>query len=394
MTNRIAKEQKALWHTVAVRMAITLCIRPCEHPSTDQAELESRVWWYLFHVDHFLLESGIIPNSLLTPQSDNHDALLALLRPMPCTMDEPDEAMGALVWSHILKLWLIRRKLVKEIEQTDPQEEDKMLALKRKVHSTMGQWQSELPSELQLDSSFTGLEGPTIATEACYVISMERCTNMSLLMRLFFPVTSSIPRMDSSSSWSEDTCAPVPLKGWKRDAVMAVVECSIEFVRIRGTLVQFSPCQTWPGDLKRTVEMLISCMQFNDPEVVVRSQLCLMRALRVLRCYEELQWRDDTCMELIMQIEHALEPTAGAYNFEHNTIDSSLLYYEEDKSFLQPQSTSLNKKKKNPTHSLDGVMLFDRKLQPRNQYYQPPASTDPRDQLSRMIVFEDTSKYH
>jgi hypothetical protein len=201
--------------------------------------------------------------------------------------------------------------------------------------------------------------------------------------------------MDSSSSSSENTCAPVPLKGWKRDAVMAVVECSIEFVRIRGTLVQFSPCQTWPGDLKRTVEMLISCMQFNDSEVVVRSQLCLMRALRVLRCYEELQWRDDTCMELIMQIEQALEPAAGAYNFEHNTIDSSLLYYDEDKSFLQPPSTSLNKKKKKtPAHSLDGVMLFDRNLQPRNQYYQPPASMDPQDQLSRMIVFEDTSKYH
>ncbi|KAI8332345.1 hypothetical protein BC941DRAFT_436391 [Chlamydoabsidia padenii] len=411
MTNRIAKEQKAPWHTVAVRMAITLCIRPSEHPTTDQAELESRVWWYLFHVDHFLLESGIIPNSLLTPRSDDHDALLALLRPMPCTVDEPDEAIGALVWSHILKLWLIRRKLVEEIKQTDPREESKMLVLKRKVHITMDQWQSELPSELQLDSSFTGLEGPTIATEACYVISMERCTNMSLLMRYFFPTspqsTSTLNNININNNNSRvgsfPSCLPenngsgsvLSLKGWQREALMEVVECSIEFVRIRCTLVKFSPCQTWPGDLKRTVELLISCMQFSDSEVVVRSQLCLMRALRVLRCYEELQWRDDTCMELITQIEQALELVASLKNFHHNLIDnSSLLILDEDMDVSSANYPSNKKKSKNPDNRMDGMMLFDRKLQPRNQYYHPPVSLDSQDQLSRMIVFEDVSKFY
>ncbi|CAO3592199.1 unnamed protein product [Absidia cylindrospora] len=375
MTNRIAKEQKALWHTVAVRMAITLCIRPCEHPTTEQAELESRVWWYLFHVDHFLLESGIIPTSLLTPASDDHDALLTLLRPMPCGLDEPDEARGALVWSHILKLWLIRRKLVKDIERDDITNETRAVALLQKVRSTMDQWQADLPPDLLLDaSSFTGLEGPTVATEGCYVISMERCTNLSLLMRFFFPPTNG---------------ETVTLTAWQRQAVMTVVECSIEFVRIRGTLVQFAPCQTWPGDLKRTVEMLISCMQFNDPEVVVRSQLCLMRALRVLRCYEEVQWRDDTCIETMLRIEQALEAAGGAPSMPLEVIDPV-----QQQSHPSQHPSTNRKKNKSGANNMEGIMLFDRKLQPRNQYYQPPPAVDPQDQLSRMLVFEDISKFY
>ncbi|KAI8089107.1 uncharacterized protein BX664DRAFT_332187 [Halteromyces radiatus] len=370
MTNQISNEQKAIWHTMAVRMAIDLRIRPSEHPTTDEEELHQRVWWYLFHVDHFLLESGIIPNSILSPRSDDHDALLALLRPTPCTLDEPDEARGALVWNNILKLWLIRRKLVKEIERIDPQqEEDKLILLLKKVRSTMDTWRKELPSELQLDSSFTGLEGPNIATEACYVLSMERCTNMSLLMRYFFPITTTTIR----------------LKDWQREAIMTVVECSIEFVRIRGTLVQFAPCQTWPGDLKRTVEMLISCIQYPDPEIVVRSQLCLMRALRVLRCYEELQWRDDTCLEMVKQIEQALETTAGGAI----ALDSSLVLSSPTLS-----SNNKNNKKRKQRSGMEGIMLFDRKLQPRNQYYQPPPPMDPQDQISRMLVFEDMSKFY
>lgn len=249
MTNNIPTEQKAIWHTVAVRMAMTLMIRPRQinGNETDEvkAELENRTWWYLFHVDHFLLESGTISNSLLLPASDDHDALLSLLRPTPCpSIDGPDEVLGALVWNNVLKLWLTRRKLVKEIEQEIENSEDndqKSVQLMNKVFQVLNQWQMELPQELRLASI---PEQPTLQDiqkmdnnklfqlEACYVISMERCTNMNLLMRLFFPQNYSTT---TSSSTTE------PLKFWQRKAIMTVVECSIEFVRIRGTLVQFAP---------------------------------------------------------------------------------------------------------------------------------------------------------
>ncbi|KAI8071586.1 hypothetical protein BC940DRAFT_293209 [Gongronella butleri] len=391
MTNRIPTEQKALWHTVAVRMAMMLGVRPVERPTTVEAELANRTWWYLFHADHFLLESGTIPNSILSPRSDDHDAILQLQRPLPCSMDEPDEALGALGWNNILKLWLFRRRLAKEIEQADPSDDAKMISLMQNVRDTMRQWQAELPPELTLTT--IGAEDDLIAREVCYVLAMERCTNMSLLMRLFFPTDADLNAQNGK---------PYALNPWQREAVLSVVDSSIEFVRVRGTLVQFAPCQTWPGEHKRTIEMLISCMKFGDPEITSRCQLCLMRALRVLRQYEELKWQDDICIGMVHQIEQVLTTEINAppqATSAQGTAIPETLWTDGNLNVLnvasaasiEQTSSSMCDNTSMPVQSYlnPSFMMFDRQLQPRNVSSVPAH----RSNDTQEFVFEDVTKF-
>lgn len=116
MTCTVTLEQKATNHMLAVRMAAALGIKPLQiennnnnnsyksnnnninnnhsKKNDDENEILSRLWWYLFQIDHFLTESGTISCSMLDPPSDDYISLSKLKTPSVCSLDEPGEIAG------------------------------------------------------------------------------------------------------------------------------------------------------------------------------------------------------------------------------------------------------------------------------------------------------------
>lgn len=295
MNSKVPNHLKAFYHTIAVRMALELNIRPRQRNGSnstvvdDELELNNRIWWYLFQIDHFLTESEIISCSILKPTSDDHAALSQLVRPSPCSLDEPDEVTGSHLWNNILKMWLIRRRLEQEIEQLDEEDTIGMSMMSDKVERELNVWSKELPDIFQQDIALKPENYNTMA-QMCFTIAIERCTNRILLHRLFFPM---VDEMDNLT----------PLQ--HRSALYAV-ESVVELLGMRRAVIDIACCQTWPGDLKRAIEMLMICVQFHDTTVMTRSKLGLMRALRLLRQMPETEWQEDMCVNNIARIEHVL----------------------------------------------------------------------------------------
>lgn len=295
MNSKVPNHLKAFYHTIAVRMALELNIVPRQRNGfnstmvDDELELNNRIWWYLFQIDHFLTESEIISCSILKPTSDDHAALSQLVRPSPCSLDEPDEVTGSQLWNNILKMWLIRRRLEQEIEQLDADDTIAMSMMSDKVEREINTWASELPDIFQQDIALKPENYNTMA-QMCFTIGIERCTNRILLHRLFFPM---VDEMDNLT----------PLQ--HRSALYAV-ESVVELLGMRRAVIDIACCQTWPGDLKRAIEMLMICVQFHDTTVMTRSKLGLMRALRLLRQMPETEWKEDMCINNIARIERVL----------------------------------------------------------------------------------------
>ncbi|KAG0174662.1 hypothetical protein DFQ30_003425 [Apophysomyces sp. BC1015] len=335
MTTALPVEQKALYHTIAVRLATALNIKPLTYPSTDQEELDNRLWWYLFQIDHFLHESGAISCSMLHPTSDNHEALTQLLRPHPCSLDDPDERTGIDVWSNVLKIWLMRRRLVREIDSADPADERRMTKLYSKTIQEIERWSQELPETLKPQTALDPNNYGRMA-EACLTISMERCTNLGLLLHRFLPADNTLTSL-------------------QRQAVLTMVDSSTELISMRQSVLSMAACQTWPGDLKR----------YDDTVILTRSKLGLMRAIRLLRSMAEVRWQDDICVSMITKIENILLPA---------------------------ESESQRRSIKIANNLYEGVMMFDRDLQPRAQYYNPTTS-DPNNALDDITIFENVEQW-
>ncbi|KAI7861558.1 hypothetical protein BDF14DRAFT_1867758 [Spinellus fusiger] len=344
MTAVIPIAQKALYHTMAVRMALSLDIKPLRHQHTasDREELENRLWWYLFQIDHFLHESRAISSSMLQPSSDNHNALLQLQRPGPCSLDEPEESTGAVVWGNILKIWIMRCRLLKKIVDLDLRDEQGMNLLFNEVTSVIEQWTVELPDYLRPEAVLNTVHGPF--AEQCYSINMERCTNLALLLHGFLPRES------------------LTLTVLQKRAVLLMIDNSSELISMRLSVLVFAPCQTWPGDLKRSVELLSQSLRYNDSAIVTRAKLGLIRALRMLRSMAEVRWEDEICIEMITKIELVLLPGHGALE----TSSSSSMSMDTSEV---PESPSRSIKIANNLY--EGVMMFDRDLRPRARYYNP-----------------------
>ncbi|OAD75353.1 hypothetical protein PHYBLDRAFT_64277 [Phycomyces blakesleeanus NRRL 1555(-)] len=357
MTTVIPISQKALYHTVAVRMALALGISPLVWDQTaiynDKNVLDNRLWWYLYQIDHFLHESGAISCSMLQPQSDNHEDLARLQRPGPCSLDELEEQTGVVVWSNVLKVWLLRRRLVLELERANMEDPVHLKHLLDKVVDAIGTWASELPAYLK-PGAFLDTPGGPLA-EQCYSISMERCTNLALLLHRFLP-------LDGTT-----------LNPLQRQAIMMMIDGSIELISLRLAVLQFAPCQTWPGDLRRSVELLVQSLKYNDSAITARCKLGLMRALRILRSMAEVRWEDDICIEMIAKIEKIIIPS-GTCSKGKLIMDSS------------PEIASRSIKISNNLY--EGVMMFDRDLQPRAQYYNPT----PTDGSGNFTFIEDPAQ--
>ncbi|KAI9004885.1 hypothetical protein CLU79DRAFT_841177 [Phycomyces nitens] len=358
MTTVIPISQKALYHTVAVRMALALDVSPLVWDKTikhkDKKVLDNRLWWYLYQIDHFLHESGAISCSMLQPQSDNHEALARLERPGPCSLDEPEEQTGVVVWSNVLKVWLLRRRLIRELERANMEDPILLKYLLDKVVNDIGAWASELPAYLKPEA-FLDTPGGALA-EQCYSICMERCTNLALLLHRFLPL--------------EGTT----LSSLQRQAVLLMIDGSIELISLRLAVLQFAPCQTWPGDLRRSVELLTQSLKYNDNTITTRCKLGLMRALRILRSMAEVRWEDDICIEMIAKIERILIPS-DSHSKDKVVIDT----------LAEPSSRSI----KMANNLYEGVMMFDRDLQPRAQYYNPT----PTKGAGNITFIEDSVQY-
>lgn len=320
MNSKVPNHLKAFYHTIAVRMALELRIVPrkrIESNSTvvdDELELNNRIWWYLFQIDHFLTESEIISCSILKPTSDDHAALSQLVRPSPCSLDEPDEVTGSHLWNNVLKIWLIRRRLEKEIEELDADDTIAMSLMSDKVEREISIWNSELPDIFQQDIALKPENFDTMA-QMCFTIGIERCTNRILLHRLFFPA---VDELDNLTHLQH------------RSAIYAV-ESVVELLSMRRAVIDIACCQTWPGDLKRAIEMLMICVRFHDTTVMTRSKLGLMRALRLLRQMPETEWKEDMCINNIARIENVLSSwpespstTETPRSMSRASIDSSM----------------------------------------------------------------------
>lgn len=347
MTTLLSIEQKAKYHTLAVTMAHDLNIKPRKNKNddnSDEAELANRLWWYLFQIDYILFESGAISKSLLTPNSDDPEVLGRLLGPMPCSLDDYSENAGALRWSHTLKLWISRMRLVQEVENNT----DAMESLYEQVENTMKTWSSELPRELKIDCT----TGQDDLDELRLALCLERCTNHGLLLYHFCPP----PR------------ETLVLNGLSRHAVFAMISCATEFIRLRGTVVSFAPCQTFPGDLLRMVDVLLYCLEYKDAVVVNQARRGLMAARNLLGNMAEVKWQDDVCLSMVAKVENALSR-------------------HEDPVTPAPATTTITNERSSasPTFKLyNGVMMFDKNFSPRPDFYNP-STLD----IGDRIIFED-----
>lgn len=364
MTNTLSLEQKAMYHTLAVRMAAALDIKPRHMDDQDEsAELNNRLWWYLFQIDHFLHESGAISVSMLSPTSDNLEALRHLKRPTACSLDEPDELAGAAQWNNVLKLWLTRRELMQEIEETIDLGHS-MEPLFDKVSRSIDSWAAELPEELKFHSTVT-----SPPNESCYALAMERCTNYGLLMHQIYH---SLPHDSTKHA----------MTSLQRKAALAMVDSATEMIRIRRTMLSTTPCQTWPGDLKRKVEMLYSGLKSHDGIISSRSKLGLMHALRMLRSMAEIQWQDDICMNMAHEIEQTLSDAASVPNVNQESSPPA----SPSNQTAETPSTSSSPKARRSIRMADnmyaGMMMFDREMHPRAQYYKPARSSEALDGLT------------
>ncbi|CAO3596545.1 unnamed protein product [Absidia cylindrospora] len=456
MTTALPLEQKATNHMLAVRMAAALGIKPLratastEPLNDDQAELFSRLWWYLFQIDHFLTESGTISCSGLDPPSDDYEALSKLRLPTICSLDETDEIAGVHVWSNVLKIWMIRRRITMTMESVDPHDENTLAELYDHALEEIDQWSKELPSMLQPDVALDPEHFANLA-EASLTVSMERCTDVALISLRLLPRDGRV------------------LTQLQRRAVMTMIDSSIELITTRQSVVAFTKCQTWPGDLKRSVEMLMSCLKYGDSMVTSRSRIGLMRAARMLRSMAEVRWHDHICTAMLTKIEHILsvadndiiqehqqdqqlqleestecisppftnfvmdsaytsvdgnnnEPTQntndndisvddfnrGGLNtdeaFANSSVKTNRKSTSTSSSSMQPQRRQQKQKRFIPANSLqkssikisnnlyEGVMMLDRDMQPRSQYYNPNITT-PHDMFDDLMVFEDVQRY-
>lgn len=398
MTTVFSMEQKATFHTLAVRMATALDIRPRTRDDDDSAsdtiELGNRLWWYLFQIDHFLHESGAIPKSMLSPNSDDHDALSRLVRPTPCSLDEPDEVAGALEWGHVLELWIIRRRIVREIETTLDRGELLTEHMYDNVKATLYDWKARIPEMIRSadgsspttischgnnnNSTNNGSLSMTALEESRLAASMEFCTNTCLILHHFCP--------------HQDAAIITPLE---RQAILDMIEYSTEMLRLRRAVLSFAPCQTWPGDLKRSIEILMYCTEYGDDLITGRAKHGLNHARHALRNMAEVKWKDPICMVLINDIEQVLYGSPSQVNNNNN----NRVMHEQP---LPPQSSNATHQRaeedegvrrrsiKMANNMYTGVMMFDRELQPRAQYYRPANTSDPLDSVT---VFEDVSRY-
>ncbi|KAJ2962802.1 hypothetical protein NQZ79_g2043 [Umbelopsis isabellina] len=311
MNSKVPNHLKAFYHTIAVRMALELNIAPRHRNGStstvvdDEVELNNRIWWCLFQIDHFLTESEIISCSIIEPTSDNHAALSKLVRPSPCSLDEPDEVTGSHLWNNILKLWLIRRRLEQEFEELDYDNPLAMNMMSDKVEREINIWSQELPDIFQQDVALKPENYNTMA-QMCFTMGIERCTNRILLHRMFLP----LDKMDALN----------PLQ--HRSALYAV-ESVVELLSMRRAVIDIAYCQTWPGDLKRAIEMLMICVKFQDTTVMTRSKLGLMRALRLLRSMPETEWKEDMCVTNIARIEQILSSWPESPITSEQTITST-----------------------------------------------------------------------
>ncbi|CDH50047.1 predicted protein [Lichtheimia corymbifera JMRC:FSU:9682] len=404
MTTVFSMEQKATFHTLAVRMATALDIRPRTRDDDDDGgvgdtiELENRLWWYLFQIDHFLHESGAIAKSMLSPNSDDLDALSRLVRPTPCSLDEPDEVAGALEWGHVLELWIIRRRIVREIETTLDRGELLTEHMYDNVKATLYDWKARIP---ELIKSADGTSPSTLSChgnnnnnnsgslsmaaleESRLAASMEFCTNTCLILHHFCP--------------HQDAAIISPLE---RQAILDMIEYSTEMLRLRRAVLSFAPCQTWPGDLKRSIEILMYCTEYGDDLITGRAKHGLNHARHVLRKMAEVKWKDPICMVLINDIEHVLYASPSHVSNNNVMHEQQQQQQQQQQQPQQPPRTtqraaeedeSIRRRSiKMANNMYTGVMMFDRELQPRAQYYRPANTSDPLDSVT---VFEDVSRY-
>ncbi|KAI8072774.1 hypothetical protein BC940DRAFT_364572 [Gongronella butleri] len=497
MTTVISLEQKVTNHMLAVRMASALNIQPVQKkrkhdpsmPSSSMApdahddpdrddndhgdtELKSRLWWFLFQIDLFLLESRAISVSMVQPASDDYDSLAHLRRPMPFSLDAPDEVPGVHVWNNVLKIWLIRRRLAQQLDTIDQDDEPRLTQLYDHGMAAIDQWQSELPAILQSNSPPSSsypsrqdhtndMDGSKLA-EATLTIHMERCTDIGLLSLRLLPKNGQV------------------LTTLQRRAVMTMIDSATQDITIRQSVVSFAPCQTWPGSLLRSIKMLMSCLHFGDPAVISRSRIGLMRAARMLRSMAEVRWKDPICTSMLNKIERVLAnetisemlasldevdddddddddfdndndaattSTASPTNLpatshsippqNSTTAPSSYRYsvssqHSAASSSNTPRSNSAQHQHQQPpppsppphqanppsnhtaasgasssrfipvhgpekrsikmsNHLYEGVVLLDRDMQPRAQYYNPNVNT--HDSFDDLLLFEDGARF-
>ncbi|KAG2221374.1 hypothetical protein INT45_012420 [Circinella minor] len=411
MTASFSIEQKVLFHTIAVGMATELGVRPRQKSSEfyyrndtnfdsgnreniqndsdnylssttsindddsycnnninadddAQVELNNRLWWYLFQIDHFLHESGAITSSLLRPNSDDHDALAKLVRPKPCSLDDPAEAAGACQWGHVLGLWITRRRLVKEIQALPSFDDEE--AMMDKVNASIQEWSARVPAM------------PATMLEPHMSISMEKCTNHGLLLHYFCP-----PPPLPSNNYKNTT-----LTSLQRRAILHMVECFTNMICFRRIVITFKPCQTFPGDLKRSIEILVSSSKYKDPWIHDRARFGLLQARDVLDNMVEIQWHDPICDDMLQAVDsvlssHYQEDVPEEQKITNNSGNNNDGDEEEEED-LQSRSIKME------NNMYSGVMMFDRDLQPRARYYNPAKTGEPLDGLT---IFENFSQY-
>ncbi|KAG0165736.1 hypothetical protein DFQ28_008349 [Apophysomyces sp. BC1034] len=348
MTASLPIPQKVLYHTIAVRMANSLGITPLisSHPTT---EIHNRLWWFLFQIDLFLHESGAISCSMLV-QTDT-ETLLDYVRPAPCLLDEPDEAIAAYVWNNVLKLWLIRRQLLSTFERIDHSNEHEMSQLCADAVRHVDKWTHELPHHLKLEN----ISVNDILDEAIYIIHMERCTNLSLLLYQY------VGR---------------PLTPWRRQAVDILIDCCNECVEARSTVLLLHKCNSWPGDLRRCAELLLACLQYDNPLLISKASSGLNQILEIVKSMAETRWQDEICIEMINNVEKALSNTAR--------LDRAVGDHKREETSTKKRSIKMS------NHMYKGVMMFNRNLQPRAKYYRPAGNDDI---LGNVTIFEDVARH-
>ncbi|OZJ06698.1 hypothetical protein BZG36_00326 [Bifiguratus adelaidae] len=343
---------KATYHMIAVRMAMEMGIQPYDRVErglteregalpdrpepilTEQEELNTRLWWYLFQVDHFLLDSGVITCSLLSPKSDDHAAVSRLVLPQPCSLDELDEATGALVWHNVLKLWELRRRLVRKIESIDATHLAAMMAMRSSVETELSQYASELPPCLRSDTALKP-ENYRQMAQMYFTIGIERCTNRMLLHRMFLP--------------SLEACESKPLTEFERQSACAVVESVSELFSMRKACLEISGCNTWPGELGRAVELTLAVLEYKDPTVTTRARLALMKGLRLLRSLPEVAWGDTMCTMYVDKIEEIFSGGPKPYGTDEWAAGTATVHDDRQRtSFSSAQSTFAYQNRNSP----------------------------------------------
>ncbi|KAI9248508.1 hypothetical protein BDA99DRAFT_524855 [Phascolomyces articulosus] len=172
-----------------------------------------------------------------------------------------------------------------------------------------------------------------------------------------------------------------------------MVECFTNMICFRRIVTKFKPCQTFPGDLKRSIEILVSCSKYRDPWIRDRAKFGLLQARDVLDHMAEIHWHDPICADMMQdvasvlseQYQEVMPSTLSQQQKEENKMDDNdnNEVEEEDNEF---QSRSI--KMENNMYS--GVMMFDRDLQPRARYYKPAKTAEPLDGLT---IFENVAQY-